>query len=191
MTLTDTTLQAARAMSRPPRIIGLDLSIAAPGFADIDGGTFTLKLKASLGDARLNEIAREVMRLAMTAHTWRADLAVIEDLPTHAHGAGITGMVHGAVRAFLNDALVPYVTVPPASLKKYATGKGNADKTAMAIAALKRFGVEFADDNQCDAYWLRAMGLHAYGHGLVELPAVQTESLAKVQWPALAGIGGA
>lgn len=177
--------------TRTPRIIGLDLSIAAPGFADIDGGTFTLKLKASLGDSRLNEIAREAVRLAVATRPERADLAVIEDLPTHAHGAGITGMVHGAVRAALNDARMPYVTVTPATLKKYATGKGNADKTAMAIAALKRFGLEFADDNQCDAAWLRAAGLHAYGHPLAELPAAQVESLRKVSWPALAGIGGA
>ena len=173
------------AQARAPRIIGLDLSIAAPGFADVDGSTHTLKLAAKLGDARLVEIARESVKIAMTTHPWRADLAVIEDLPTHAHGAGITGMVHGAVRAALIDALVPYVTVPPASLKKFGTGKGNADKTAMALAAFKRFGREFADDNQCDAFWLRAMGLAAYGHPLVELPAAQTETLAKVVWPEL------
>lgn len=178
-------LNQTLAAARVPRIIGLDLSIAAPGFADIDGNTHTLKLAAKLGDTRLVEIAREAIKLAMTGHGWRADLAVIEDLPTHAHGAGITGMVHGAVRAALIDALVPYVTVPPASLKKYATGKGNADKTAMAIAALKRFGREFADDNQCDAFWLRAMGLAAYRHPLAELPAAQVESLGKVAWPRL------
>jgi Holliday junction resolvasome RuvABC endonuclease subunit len=178
------------ATTRAPRIIGLDLSIAAPGFTDVDGNASSLKLKASLGDRRLNAIAHETIQLAMVAHSWSADLAVIEDLPTHAHGAGITGMVHGAVRAALNDALIPYVTVPPASLKKYATGKGNADKTAMAIAALKRFGLEFADDNQCDAYWLRAMGLHAYGHPLANLPAAQTESISKTAWPAIAGVGG-
>jgi Holliday junction resolvasome RuvABC endonuclease subunit len=171
--------------SRIPNIIGLDLSIAAPGFADINGATHTVKLKASLGDRRLNDIAREAVRLA-TGHPWRTDLAVIEDLPTHAHGAGITGMVHGAVRAALNDLGVPYVTVPPASLKKYATGKGNADKTAMAIAALKRFGLEFADDNCCDAYWLRAMGLHAYRHPLVDLPVLQADALGKIAWPLLA-----
>lgn len=168
-----------------PRIIGLDLSIAAPGFADIDGNTHTLRLAAKLGDTRLVEIAREAVKLAITGHAWRADLAVIEDLPTHAHGAGITGMVHGAVRAALIDALVPYVTVPPASLKKFASGKGNADKTAMAIAALKRFGREFADDNQCDAFWLRAMGLAAYGRLGVELPAAQREALGKIAWPVL------
>lgn len=187
MTLLDTEPLTAGPIHRAPRIIGLDLSIAAPGFADIDGNTHTLKFKASLGDTRLTAIAREAVKLAMTSHPWRADLAVIEDLPTHAHGAGITGMVHGAVRAALLDAGVRYVLVTPASLKKFSCGKGNGDKTAMAIAALKRFNLEFADDNQCDAYWLRIMGLAAYGHCPVELPQAQIAALAVVSWPQIGG----
>lgn len=180
-------LRPAAASARPageasPRILGLDLSIAAPGFAGVDGATHSLKLDAKRGDSRLNTIADEAVRLSARAH-----LVVIEDLPTHAHGAGITGMVHGAVRAALLYALVPYVLVPPASLKKFSTGRGNADKTAMALAAFKRFGREFADDNQCDAAWLRWMGLAAYGALSVELPAAQTEALGKVAWPKLGG----
>jgi Holliday junction resolvasome RuvABC endonuclease subunit len=159
------------------RVVGLDLSITATGFADIGGVVSTIKTKLS-GDKRLNEI-----RDRLADHFVAADLAVVEDLPFHAKAAGITGMVHGVVRAALIDANVHYVTVVPSTLKKYATGKGNADKTAMAIAALKRFGAEFADDNQCDAFWLRVMGLDAVGEALTAMPAVNRESLAKVKWP--------
>jgi Holliday junction resolvasome RuvABC endonuclease subunit len=170
-----------------PRIIGLDLSIAGTGIADMDGVTSTLKLKAALGDQRLDIIARAVNVATMAAFPWRAELAVIEDLPTHAHGAGITGMVHGAVRTELIRLGVRYVTVPPASLKKFATGKGNSDKVGMALAALKRLGAEFADDNQCDAAWLRVMGLAAYGRCPVELPQAQTAALSVIEWPQLGG----
>ena len=165
-------------------VVGLDLSIAATGACYQSAGrvvTECWKLPAKLGDRRLWTLAQRVGDLAV--YDPRPDLFVIEDLPTHAHGAGITGMVHGAVRTVLLELAVPYALVPPATLKKYATGKGNADKTAMALALYKRTGLELADDNQVDAWWLRAAGLHHLGQPVVDLPAAQVEALAKVEWP--------
>lgn len=162
-------------------VVGLDLSITATGCTHPDGETETWKYHAKHGDRRLRFIADEVQALALQ----RPDLVVIEDLPTHAHGAGITGMVHGAARCELLRAEIPYALVTPATLKKYATGKGNADKTAMALALYKRTGLELADDNQVDAFWLRAAGLQHLGAPIVELPAAQVEALDKVSWPSL------
>ncbi|MFG3276189.1 Holliday junction endonuclease [Streptomyces luteogriseus] len=159
------------------RVLGLDLSIAATGYALPDGQTGTFKGPWK-GDWRLVAI-----KTAVAGHADAIDLAVIEDLPTHAKAAGITGMVHGAVRAVLLEAGVPYALITPATLKAYATGKGNADKTAMAIAALKRTGREFPDDNQCDAFWLRAAGLDWYEQPEFDMPKAQRERLAKVRWP--------
>lgn len=161
-----------------PNVIGLDLSITATGYCDTFDTALTWKLPATLGDHRLDIIGVNV-RKALPG----ASLAVVEDLPTHAHGAGITGMVHGAVRTELIRHQTPYALVTPATLKKYATGKGNADKTAMALALYKRAGIELADDNQVDAWWLRAAGLHHLGHPIVDLPAAQVDALDKVQWP--------
>jgi hypothetical protein len=161
-----------------PRILGLDLSITAPGVARPDGSAYTIPVREH-GDLRLAEIEHELHKVVVGG----VDLAVIEDLPTHARAAGITGMVHGAVRLLLLTELVPYVVVTPATLKAFATGKGNADKTAMAIAALKRAGREFGDDNQCDAWWLRAAGLDWLGHPEFSLPAAQRDRLSKASWP--------
>ncbi|MGV9756980.1 Holliday junction endonuclease [Streptomyces tricolor] len=163
-----------------PRVLGLDLSITATGYALPDGQTGTFKGPWK-GDWRLVAI-----KTAIAGQADGIDLAVIEDLPTHAKSAGITGMVHGAVRTVLMELGVPYVLITPATLKAYATGKGNADKTAMAIAALKRAGREFTDDNQCDAWWLRAAGLDWYGAPEFEVPKAQRDRLGKVAWPALA-----
>jgi Holliday junction resolvasome RuvABC endonuclease subunit len=44
--------------------------------------------------------------------------------------------------------------VPPMTLKKYASGKGNAKKQEMLLQIYKRWGVEFSDDNAADAYAL-------------------------------------
>ena len=40
------------------------------------------------------------------------------------------------------------------TLKKYATGKGNAKKQEMLMQIYKRWGVEFNDDNAADSYAL-------------------------------------
>ena len=162
-----------------PRVVGLDLSITATGVAWCDGSLYTVKTRAE-GDRRLIEIFHEV---AIAVEGRSIALVVIEDLPTHAKGAGITGMVHGAVRAGLMSMRVPYALITPASLKKYATGVGNCGKSAMAIAALKRHGREIPDEDQCDAWWLRAAGLDHLGHPLAPMPATHRTALDKVAWP--------
>lgn len=157
-------------------VLGLDLSLTGTGICYPDGSTLTVKTRQDDGDARLLQIA-EAVCLAIGGGV---DLAVIEDLPTHAYAAGITGMVHGVVRSELIQAGVPYALV-------------TADKTAMAIAALKRAGVEFSDDNRCDSWWLRAAGMDWLGEPLFDLPAAQREHLTglnrkgkpKVKWPAM------
>jgi Holliday junction resolvasome RuvABC endonuclease subunit len=162
-------------------VIGLDLSLTATGIAYADGSTTTVKTRAADGDRRLLHIVAAVTE-ALDPDTC---LVVLEDLPTHAHSAGITGMVHGAVRAALLDQHAPYALVPPATLKSYATGRGNADKTAMALEAFKRSGAEFSDDNQCDAAWLRWAGLDWLGAPAFSVPQAQRERLVKVDWPSL------
>ncbi|MEU4367534.1 hypothetical protein [Micromonospora chersina] len=151
------------------------------GIARCDGTTYTVTPKRD-GDARLIEIRSEIAR----AIDGRAiDLVVIEDLPTNAKSAGITGMVHGTVRTWLRDHQVPYALATPASVKKYATGKGNCGKPEMAVAAYKRGQREFPDDNQCDAWWLRAAGLDHLGAPVATMPATQRAALTAIKWPLL------
>jgi len=157
-----------------PSVVGLDLSMTATGICDDHGGTITVKPRGN-GDARLVEIAA-----AVAVMTQGADLVVIEDLPTHAHSAGITGMVHGVVRHVLQVQMRRYVLLTPATLKKFATGRGNAGKPEMAVALFKRAGLELADDNQVDAWWLRAAGCQLLGQPQVPMPSAQVAALDKL-----------
>ena len=48
--------------------------------------------------------------------------------------------------------------VPPSTLKKWVTGKGNADKKAMKAAVRKKWKYDFKSDDECDAVALLYFG---------------------------------
>jgi len=161
-------------------VLGLDLSMTATGIAFPDGRTRTVATNAKHKDARL-AVIRDAVTLALAG----VDLVVMEEAPPGLKGPAIKAihMVQGAVRVALLDVGVPYAVVNPSTLKAYATGKKGADKTAMAMAAFKRVALEFPDDNQCDAYWLRAMGMDRFGCAVVAVPQAQRAFLDSVDWP--------
>jgi len=161
------------------RVVGIDPSLTSTGIAAADGALSTVGGDSKVGDRRLARIA-DAVALAVAD----ADLVVLELLPQHMKSAGITGMAQGVIRLALVNACVPYVFLQPSLLKKYATGRGAADKADMRMALYQRTGVDVRDDNQVDAWWLRAAGLQHLGEPVVKLPAAQVAVLDKVAWPA-------
>jgi Holliday junction resolvasome RuvABC endonuclease subunit len=161
------------------KVVGLDLSITGTGVAHtVEGAVCThlIKTNPKHRDARLAQIQSEVRVFAQGA-----ELALIEAPTPKSPSSVVSGMVQGAVRLVLLDLGVPYGTLMPASLKKYATGKGTGDKIPMAIAALKRAGLEFPDDNQCDAFWLWVAANDHLGQPVFDLPQINRESLTKIK----------
>jgi Holliday junction resolvasome RuvABC endonuclease subunit len=160
------------------KVSGLDLSMTGTGVCHtVEGAACTHLIKPrEARDLRLPEIAKRVIEYVRDS-----DLVLIEGYLNRSMSAGITGMVHGAVRAALIEEGLKYATLPPASLKKFATGRGGASKTEMALAALKRGDLEFRDDNQCDAWWLWVGANDHMGEPVLQLPKVQRESLDKIQ----------
>lgn len=164
-----------------PTVIGLDLSITATGATFYGDPPRTISpAKGLTGDLRLISVRDQIMRSVAPSMD---PLVVIEGPVLRSQAAIALGLLHGVIRAALMDERLAYVLVPPATLKKYATGKGNAGKPEMAVALYKRAGLELGDDNQVDAWWLRAMGMDALGAPLVDLPAAQRDAMAKVAWP--------
>lgn len=65
--------------------------------------------------------------------------------------------VYGGFQAHLEkwceEHKIPYEGVPVGTIKKHATGRGNANKDLM-IAAANSHGWPTSDDNEADALWL-------------------------------------
>lgn len=144
-------------------IIGIDPSLAGTGIAFADETTATVKEKGYTGDKRLILIYTSVR-----AAVRDADVAIIEDLPANAMSAGITGRSQGVVRLVLQQLGIPYIAIPPATLKKAATGKGNCKKQFMAETLEQMLGdpndgrVNLRDDNRVDAFFLQQCGRYLF-----------------------------
>jgi Holliday junction resolvasome RuvABC endonuclease subunit len=66
----------------------------------------------------------------------------------HAYGGFLAHLT-----AWAEANKIPYAGVPVATIKRHATGKGNADKDAV-IAAVRALGFDPRDDNEADALTL-------------------------------------
>ena len=161
-------------------ILGIDPSLTATTYCRLGEkthsfGTITTKLK---GVERLLFI-EEQLQTAVTVD--KLDLICLEGYayarPNQAHQIGELG---GAIRKLLWLSKIPWVEIAPAAVKKFATGKGNADKNLVLMNIYKRWGVECANDNQADAYALAKIGWE-----LVEpsdcLPVFQEQVMEKIR----------
>lgn len=169
-------------------IYGLDLSLTATGISDGTAAwliTSTGKSGASLSerDDRLWTLRNRILDALTPATLVVVEAPAFSRQNGHMHDrSGLWWLVVTALHA--RDCQV--VEVPPTCLKRYATGKGNANKGLMIEAATRRFPhVDTAgDDNRVDALWLAAMGHDHLGTPLVALPAAHRASLEAVRWAA-------
>lgn len=161
---------------------GLDLSLTGTGIACADHVDVLKPPKGCSGESRLDWIRSEILEhLPGTTYT----LVVIEGYSyASPHGAHQLGELGGLIRWTLWNRGTPFVEIPPATLKKFATGKGNAPKDGMLSAAVRN-GYDGSDNNGADAWWLRQMGVGAYQIPPVGTPAYRLEAMERITWPAL------
>ena len=168
------------------RIIGLDLSLTAPGwyFCDVCGSAANAQCGTwqpqGRGLDRMDWICRKVLRLIPEHDDARV---IIEGFAFGAKGQAIyeiAGLGY-IVRLALRYRGVPVLEVAPAQLKKYATGKGNATKEIIIREVFRRWGFEARDNNEADAFVLGQIGLALAGlsEPSTEFQRVVLKDLAK------------
>ncbi len=138
-------------------IVGIDASLTGTGIAYLQDRrepvTEVIRSRKS-GVERLIEIRDQVR-----SHLPFADLVVIEGYSfASANQAHQMGELGGVLRVMLAEAYVQWIEVPPSQVKKFATGRGNAKKEEMAVAIFKRWGREFATNDEADAFVLAKIG---------------------------------
>jgi len=83
------------------------------------------------------------------------------------------------IRMMLHKNGTPFVEVPPTSLKKFVTGKGNSKKDLMLLGVYKRWDFDTEDDNEADAYGLAQFGRAMVGQD-TGVPEVNFSAVTKV-----------
>lgn len=138
--------------------------------------------KGELGLDRASAIAGQMIRVLDAFHP---DIVVFEGYG-FANGNSLATLVEiGTVlRYFVRQYGRPFILLPPNSLKKFATGKGNTPKEMIPLAVYQRWHHQPLTHNTADAYVLAAAGL-GYRHALDGMIAPQKEVLKKV--PGYAG----
>jgi Holliday junction resolvasome RuvABC endonuclease subunit len=161
------------------KIVGLDLSLTSTGVC-VDGVTWSMKPKTR-GPERLRALRDYVKEQCQGAA-----MAIIEGYSFGSRGRATfsIGELGGVIRLMLFEEGIPYLEMSPSSLKKFATGKGNGDKTLIVQAAAVRAGRIFSDSDQADAWWLWQVGLALYDADnpkAVKLPKTNLEVLKGLQ----------
>ena len=120
----------------------------------VESGTWDLKPRRHEGGGwryvRLRTYLDELFMM------WPDSQLAYEEVRRHmgTDAAHIYGGIVATVSAYCEDRPTPYVGIPVGTIKRHATGKGNAKKEQMMEAAGERWHWPMADDNEADALWV-------------------------------------
>lgn len=70
--------------------------------------------------------------------------------------------LQSVVKVICEDKEIPYRAYSSQEIKKFATGKGNANKEKMIAAASQKLGYKGDNDNEADALWLLQLAKSEY-----------------------------
>lgn len=148
--------------------VGLDLSLTRTGVADQRGHVKTIRPGRLSGLERLDFIRHAVLDVIVHPDV---ELIIIEGYAyAAAHGAHQAGELGGIIRLTVWMANVPHYDIAPTTLKRYATGNGQANKEQVVANARERLGYGGFDNNEADALWLRAIGMDLLDEPVADLP---------------------
>lgn len=131
--------------------LGTNTGFAVRTNGAIVSGTVSFKPgKFDGGGMRLLKFSRWLDEVhASSAFTEVVFEAVRRHLGTDA--AHLYGSLMGVLTMWCESKGVPYEGVPVQTIKKFATGKGNADKNLVIACVREKWGFEPKDDNEADA----------------------------------------
>lgn len=148
------------------RVMGLDLSLNSTGVSF--GKT---KLKKCITKTRIiaPKKTKDTMEkiyfvkdnLRIMIKHFKPKKIYIEDLSLGSRGRGMFSLakLHGVILYIIDRMGIPRVMLPPTTVKKEITGRGNAKKSLVLKALYKRFSLDIDNEDEADAAAVLLTGL--------------------------------
>jgi Holliday junction resolvasome RuvABC endonuclease subunit len=147
--------------------LGIDQSYSGFAITALQDDSFYSEVYKSDkgGIDRLRDIQVHVMN-------WLYEFNKVEDVAMEGYAFGsqmanMLGELGGMVKLTLLEFNIYPLIVPPTSLKKYVTGKGQGvPKSQMLLHVYKKWNVDITDDNAADSYALARLvsGTHTLAY---------------------------
>ena len=156
-----------------PLFVGLDQSVSGTGITLRDGAgeiigehmlTPISVTKPIDGVQRLIQLFADFRSYVLDHAEGRVPCVVKEDFAfSQANQMALLGGLGWHFRIMLSRTGWHFATCPTGTLKKVATDRGNANKSAVILACYKRWGFETDNDNLADACVLSWVSFVLYG----------------------------
>lgn len=174
--------------SSPRSIIAVDvgekrlhLAVGPPGAPR----SLRLSTSAERWPDRLDDLSVALLRVAAAEAAGpggRSSVVVLIEGPSFAsvHRAHQLGAVHGILLWSCAVHGYPAGHIPPSSIKRFATGKGNASKAVIVSSVSARTGRVYQSDDSVDALalWCLGWALAGQPHPLGDLPKGHLQALS-------------
>lgn len=137
-------------------ILALDLGTKC-GWAHSNGNSGTWLLKAKTTESAGQRYVNFERCLIGVIKGQPLDLIVYEAIHAHVgvEAAHVFGGLQAILQSFCIRNKIEYRGIGVGTIKKHATGKGNAKKDEIIFAASLKFkNINVTDDNHADALWL-------------------------------------
>jgi crossover junction endodeoxyribonuclease RuvC len=170
-----------------PLVVGVDLSLTGTGIAHLRGQQLVTELIEPPANRNRDLPRLRWVRATVIGLCKNADLVVVEGPSYGSSGAGSHDRagLYWMVRDSLWSHGIPVAICPPSSLKKYALGVGGgkrASKDHVLAACVRRFPSFDGENNQADAVWMAAAGVH-HLTGTSVATGTHVDALTGVAWP--------
>lgn len=141
-------------------MLGIDPGTACGWAVVVDGrwvaaGVWDLKPRRHEGGGMRYLRARRYLR-EVIEEMGGLDAVAYEEVRRHAgtSAAHVYGGIVAVIAAECEEQGIPYQAVPVGTVKKRATGRGNAGKAEMVDAYERETGAVACSDDEADAYWI-------------------------------------
>ena len=130
----------------------------------------TNKLDSKTQSNHLQRVTALLADIMDITKTFKPDLIVLEGYSFSSKFVSFPLVeISAVIRWELFNRGLNFILVPPTTLKKFVTGKGNCKKDVMRLETFKRWGVEAKTDDEIDAFGLSMFGA-AYMGFLKDMP---------------------